>query len=200
MKTAQEITDTLKSDRKTVFAKEMANIGLVTLSPLKIEEDTPLIHDWVNRDYAKYWMMQNTSLEDVRKEYERLLTYSDIFMGAVNGKPSFLMEKYKAADEAIGKYYNVAPGDYGMHILVAPADKPIQNFTWNIFRFIMTFLFSDEQVKRVVVEPDIRNNKIHNLNRRAGFQYERTIKLPHKTAGLAFCNHEQFRQAIKNQP
>ena len=73
-------------------------------------------------------------------------------------------------------------------------------FTWYIFRFIMTFLFTDERVKRVVVEPDERNHKIHGLNRRAGFEYERTVKLPHKTACLAFCNYEQFSQAIKNQP
>ncbi|MBL6447830.1 acetyltransferase [Fulvivirga sp. 29W222] len=199
MKTVQERPD-VASDREIIFSREMGSIGLVTLSPLNLEEDSPLIHDWVNRDYAKYWMMQDTSLEDVRKEYQRLLGYSDIFIGTVNGKPSFLMEKYKAADEIIGKYYNIAPGDYGMHILVAPAEQPIQNFTWYVFRFIMTFLFSDDRVERVVVEPDIRNKKIHGLNRRAGFEYESTIKLPHKTACLAFCNREQFRQAIKNQP
>ncbi|UII29753.1 acetyltransferase [Fulvivirga ulvae] len=200
MKTAQEIHNIPTGEREIIFAREMGNIGMVTLSPLKIEEDTSLIHDWVNRDYAKYWMMQNTSLEDVRREYERLLTYSEIFIGTVNGKPSFLMEKYKTSDEVIGRHYRVEPGDYGMHILVAPADKPITNFTWYIFRFIMTFLFTDERVKRVVVEPDERNHKIHGLNRRAGFEYERTVKLPHKTACLAFCNYEQFSQAIKNQP
>ena len=36
-------------------------------------------------------------------------------------------------------------------------------------------LFSDHRIQRVVVEPDVRNEKVHKLNRKAGFtRYKNT--------------------------
>lgn len=60
----------------------------------------------------------------------------------------------------------------------------------------MDYMFSRPEVRRVVVEPDVRNEKIHVLNKRAGFRYQHTIDMGHKTAWLAFCQREDYQHAL----
>lgn len=121
------------------------------------------------------------------------------FMGFYNDKPAFLVEFYWAFKDRIGEYYDVQTGDYGFHILMAPADTPVRNFSWNVFTVLMDFMFSEEKVERLIVEPDARNEKIHLLNKRAGFRYHHLINLPEKTAQLAFCTREQYITALERE-
>ena len=111
-------------------------------------------------------------------------------MGFFNGKPAFLVEFYKAKEDRIGAYYEAGEGDYGFHILMAPVEKRIPDFTFHVFKVIMDFMFSEDKVERLIVEPDARNEKIHVLNKRAGFEYQGVVELPEKTAHLAFCTRE----------
>lgn len=60
-------------------------------------------------------------------------------------------------------------------------------------------MFSDARVSRIVVEPDVRNEKIHILNKRAGFEYQQIIDLPNKTAYLGFCTREQYESNNNNK-
>ena len=107
------------------------------------------------------------------------------------------MERYHPANDPVSEHYTVESGDRGVHVLVAPAQRPIANFTWAVFRVVMDFLFSDPEVTRVVVEPDIRNDKIHALNERAGFEYQKIIRLANKTVHLAFCTRAQYFAALQ---
>jgi siderophore synthetase component len=182
-----------------VFRKHAAPLGDFWLRPLRIEEDAALIHDWVNRDYAKYWGMLGHSREQVASAYAEICRHSEVFLGFHKDKPAFLTECYPPATDPVGRHYAVQPGDRGMHILVAPAERPIPNFTWTVFTVVMDFLFSDPAVDRVVVEPDARNDKIHLLNRRAGFEYQKLIQLPNKTAFLAFCTREKYAAALAKE-
>jgi len=59
----------------------------------------------------------------------------------------------------------------------------------------MDFLFYEKDFQRVVVEPDVNNEKIHVINKRAGFEYVDTIQLPTKTAHLALCTLRQYQTA-----
>ena len=108
------------------------------------------------------------------------------------------MERYKASEDVIAKHYDALENDYGMHILVAPAEKKIPQFTWHVFSTVMTYFFSLPFVNRVVVEPDMNNEKIHVLNKKAGFEYQKNITLSHKVASLAFCTKEAFEK-VKNK-
>ena len=40
-------------------------LGTLALRPLRIPEDIPVIHDWVRRDYAKYWGLQGKSVSSL---------------------------------------------------------------------------------------------------------------------------------------
>ena len=190
-----------KVGSKRMFCRQVEGLGTLNLRPFVLEADLVTLHDWVNRPYASYWGLQNSSLEHVRTMYLDLLKIEDyqIYTGFHNGKMAFLMESYNPQYDVVAKHYPVQLGDRGMHILVGPPISPIKGFTKEIFSTVMEFLFADKMIHRVVVEPDVRNDKIHVLNKRAGFVYDRVIDLPNKSAYLAFCTREQYQQAkLKN--
>ncbi|WP_431064313.1 GNAT family N-acetyltransferase [Methylotuvimicrobium sp.] len=178
------------------FNRFVASIGTFRLRPLTIPNDIDLIHRWVSLDYARYWGMQGFSLQRVEEEYRKICEQASVYLGYCNETPAFLLECYDPRLDPVGEHYAPQPGDLGMHILVAPAVRPIPNFTRAVFSVIMDFMFSDPAVQRVIVEPDINNTKIHALNRWAGFEYRKIIELPGKQAHLAFCTREQFRCAL----
>lgn len=182
----------IKGSLNPIYTITIPEFGTIDFRPLQLDLDTEIIHDWVNRDYAQYWGMQGKSLEEVRTEYEKLSSESDIFIGLVNGEVSFLLERYNPKLDIIGNYYPVQDYDCGMHVIVAPCTKYIPQFTWHIFSGIMKFIFSDLKVQRILVEPDIRNKKMFEICHRVGFVDSEVVQLPHKTALLAFCNRDQF--------
>lgn len=180
-----------------VFVKTIPGLGVFELRPLDMELDIPLIHNWVNRDYAVYWEMNGFSVEEVKNTYYNIQEKAQVYIGKFNNNVAFLLECYNPQDDIVGKYYEAEKGDKGMHILVAPSEKPIPNFTWNIFTVILDFIFSDGKNQRIVVEPDARNHKIHLLNKRAGFVFQRVLDLPHKQAHLEFCTREDYYKALQ---
>lgn len=182
----------------TIFSKTIKGLGDIHLRLLDIEKDTETIYDWVTRSYATYWGMQEHTLEEVRLAYQEIIEsdHHDAFIGILNNQPIFLMERYHALKDPISAYYKAEKGDCGMHVLVSPVKKKIPNFTWHVFSTILEYLFSDPQTDRIVVEPDVRNEKIHTLNKRAGFKYHKEVELPHKTAALAFCDKKDYEKAL----
>ncbi|WP_428264830.1 GNAT family N-acetyltransferase [Haliangium sp.] len=199
---ARPVTDKRADERPgehaICFRKSVPNVGEFTVRALRLPEDVPLVHDWVSRDYAHYWGMQNESMQEVEDAYREILRPpgSKVFIGQHDGAPAFLLEWYRASEDPIGRYYDVRPGDHGMHLLVAPAERAIPGFTWQVFQAVLEFMFGDDSVERIVVEPDVRNDKIHRLNRRAGFEYQQILQLSKKTAYLAFCTRERYRDAL----
>lgn len=180
-----------------VFVKTIPGLGVFELRPLDMELDIPLIHNWVNREYAVYWEMNGFSVEEVKNTYYNIQEKAQVYIGRFNNNVAFLLECYNPEDDIVGKYYESQKGDKGMHILVAPSEKPIPNFTWNIFTVILDFIFSNGKNQRIVVEPDARNHKIHLLNKRAGFVFQRVLDLPHKQAHLEFCTREDYYKALQ---
>ena len=179
-----------------LYKKSIPRIGTFHIRPYHADMDLPVIHAWVNQPYAKYWGLLESDKEQVCKTYEDIIAFgTKVFIGELAGKQAFLLEQYDAAHD-LGKHYEARPGDTGMHILTGPPEKPVHGFTWEVFSTVMDFLFSDTTVQRVIVEPDARNEKIHVLNRKAGFEYQKLIELPHKTAYLAICSRTGYEQAL----
>lgn len=174
-------------------------LGDFSFRPIIPAQDAKLLHSWVTQPYATYWLMSEMNQNEVRDFYQDLDNdpNKQAYMGLHNGNPSFLIEVYDPNHDQVGKQYQPQLGDIGMHVLVAPAERPISGFTNAVFNSVMEFLFSRDNVERVVVEPDHRNSKIHALNKRYGFQHVREIQLGEKTAYLAFCTRAQFLASTK---
>jgi RimJ/RimL family protein N-acetyltransferase len=165
-----------------------------TLDPLK---DAELVHGWVTHPKAAFWLMQDAKLQDVEREYMAIsaAAHHDAYIGELDGVPAFLMERYDPAHVELVGLYDPEPGDIGMHFLVAPTDAPVHGFTRAVITAVMEHLFTDPSVRRVVVEPDVRNTAVHALNEAVGFVPARVIQKPEKQALLSFCTREQFLAA-----
>lgn len=184
-----------------VFVRADA-LGEFALRPLSPAADAPLLHGWTSQPHARFWGMNALSVEQVREFYEELNRTPGAagYLGTYGGTPCFLLERYNPAADPVGDCYAVRPGDVGMHLLIAPAERPITGFSLAVMRTVMAYLFSLPGVRRVVVEPDVRNHKIHALNRRVGFVHQRQIWIGSKQAYLAFCTRSQYEAAQRHAP
>ena len=188
----------MNQSNKNIFSTAINNFGTLNIRPFRITEDAKILHQWVNMDYAIFWGMQGFTLRQVALEYKRLLEpeHYEVFTGLYNGKPTFIFEVYKPTEDIISQHYSASDKDCGLHIIVGPPIHKIPDFTWHIFSTVMEFIFKDKYIETIVVEPDIRNKKMFALCQRMGFNLDKIIELPHKTAQLAFLTRTDF---YKNQ-
>lgn len=184
-----------------LFSKKIPGIGTISIRPIQLKKDITTVFKWITQPYAKYWGMLEFTQDELYEAYNTIEKnpYHHTYIGMLNDEPIFLMERYKVTEDGLASHYPAQLNDYGMHILVAPAQKRIPQFTWHVFSTVMEYFFSLPYVNRVVVEPDVNNSKIHVLNKRAGFIYEKEIQLPHKIAALAICTKENYQKALQNK-
>jgi hypothetical protein len=182
-----------------VFVRDEPGVGSFTLRPLDPRADAALVHGWVLSPHAGFWNMADKTLAEIERFYLGLMAsgHATAELGLHDGRPAFLTELYDPAHDQVGEHYDPAPGDRGMHVLVGPAERRVPGFTLGVMRAVMARLFADPAVARVVVEPDIRNDKIHALNRKVGFVYDRPVRFREKTAHLAFCTRAAFEGSLK---
>ncbi len=168
-----------------------------TFRPVDPAQDAVLLHSWVTHPKAAFWMMRDATVRDVERAYAEIAAdeHHHALLGLREGEPVFLMEKYDPAHRELVGLYEPRPGDVGMHFLTPPTDRPVHGFTRAVITAVMAHLFEDPEVRRVVVEPDVRNRAVHALNAAVGFVPEREIRKPEKTALLSFCTRERFAAA-----
>jgi len=172
-------------------------IGTIALEPLDLARHLDLLHAWVTHPRSAFWQMQGATVDDVRTEYAAIEAdpHHTALIGTVDDVPAFLVEHYDPAHSELAGHLVHAEGYVGMHVLVAPpADgaAPVRGYTDAVFAAVMTDLFADPAVTRVVVEPDVRNDAIRAKNVAAGFVELHAIELPTKTAMLSTCSRDAF--------
>jgi hypothetical protein len=167
------------------------------MEPVDVERDARLLHAWVTHPRSVFWQMSEASVADVAREYRLIAEAADhdAWLGRVGGEPAFLAETYDPAHSELAGLPELRPGDLGMHVLVAPGDRPVPGFTRRVFRAVMEHCFADPAVTRVVVEPDVRNERIAVLNAEAGFVVARVVPLAGKDAALSFCTRTAFERS-----
>ncbi|GAA0729920.1 acetyltransferase [Dactylosporangium roseum] len=163
-----------------------------------LDPEAPYLHRWVTHPKAAFWMMRDASPEEVAAEYRRIADHPHhhACLGLHRGEPAFLAERYDPAHVELAGLFDARPGDVGMHFLCAPTDTPVHGFTRTVITTVMAWLFDDPAVRRVVVEPDVRNTAVHALNAAVGFTVVGRIAKPEKDALLSICTREAFAAAV----
>ncbi|MFJ2175785.1 GNAT family N-acetyltransferase [Streptomyces sp. NPDC101062] len=186
-----------------LFSRTDERLGLFEVRAVDPFADIELLHGWVTHPKAAFWLMQGATLPDVEREYLGIAaaTNHDAFIGLHNGVPAFLIERYNPAEVELKGLYEAETGDIGMHFLVAPVDgsRRLHGFTRAVITTVMALLFDDPSVRRVVVEPDVRNAAVHALNEAVGFRIEKKLSKPEKDAYLSICTREMFHAALAAQ-
>ncbi|NRQ48622.1 GNAT family N-acetyltransferase [Aeromicrobium stalagmiti] len=169
-------------------------VGCITIEPVDLDRDGDLLHAWITHPRSVFWGMQGASVDDVCAAYAEIGAdpHHEAWLGRVDGEPAFLAETYDPEHSELAGTYDWQPGDIGMHVLVAPTDSPRTGFTSAVFRTVMELCLDDPRRMRVVVEPDVRNDRIAALNAAAGFRVLGRVQLTDKVAALSVCTRDDF--------
>lgn len=178
-----------------------ADIGHLHLERVDPDRDATLIRSWVVQERAKFWMMSDYSVEDVRQFYERIDAHPthEAYLALAGEEPAALFETYDPRDEEVGKHFDVRPGDVGVHFMLAPPARPRPGFTGTVMTFLMGTVFADPAVLRIVAEPDARNDKAVNRVRQLGFELGDIVELSTKPAQLVFLSRDSYEQMSREQ-
>ena len=169
------------STRQPVHTQVVEGFGTVTITPVDPAADSALIHSWVTEERARFWGMADADRELVQEIYEdvdRRTTHHAYMIGR-DGERVALFQSYDCAEDRVGECYEVRPGDVGAHLLVGPAKGAAEpGFTGTLLSVFIGFVFSDPAARRLVVEPDARNEKAVARFERAGFTLGPEVELP----------------------
>ncbi|MGQ4728874.1 GNAT family N-acetyltransferase [Streptomyces sp. Ju416(a)] len=176
--------------RAAVHEQKIEGFGTVRLVPVDPAADAELLHGWVTEERARFWGMAGHTLEQVREIYEFVdsLPTHHAYLALRDGVPAALFQTYEPDADPVGECYDVQPGDFGVHLLIAPAEGEgaVKGYTETLLTAFIAYVFSDPAHVRVVVEPDARNEKAIARMVRIGFELGPEIRKPEKTARLAF--------------
>lgn len=165
-----------------------------TLRPVDPLADAPLLHGWFTQPRAAFWGMGTRTVEEVGEIYgwigeQEHLTASLVLL---EDRPLALLQTYDPFVDEIGEHYDRRPGDLGVHLFLAD-DSARAGRTSQLMEFLLEHLFSEPAVQRIVLEPDVANEKSIALLRRHGAELGPLTKIPApmpdlapKTAQLAF--------------
>ncbi|MFF1264552.1 GNAT family N-acetyltransferase [Streptomyces anulatus] len=180
--------------RAAVHEQKVEGFGTVRLVPVDPSADVDLLHGWVTEERARFWGMGGHTREQVREIYEFVgsLPTHHAYLALRDGVPAALFQTYEPDADPVGECYDVRPGDFGIHLLIAPAEGAgaVKGHTDALLTAFIGFVFRDPARLRVVVEPDARNGKALARMVRVGFELGPEIVKPEKTARLAFLTRE----------
>ncbi len=162
--------------------------------PLDPDADLDLVHGWVTQPRAAFWGMTDHTREQVREVYAYLASlethHAYLVLEGPDRAPCAIFQTYEPEHDPVGEVYDVRPGDLGVHLLVALGERR-PGFTGALARFLLGRVLSDPRVQRVVVEPDVRNERSIARFLREGFAPGPVVDLGHKRAQLAFLTRDQ---------
>ncbi|GAA1943019.1 GNAT family N-acetyltransferase [Kitasatospora viridis] len=175
------------------FQWTVPGFGALLLRPLDPDGDAAVVHSWVDDERARFWGMVGHTREQVREVYAYLdsLTTHHAHLLLREGEPVALFQTYQPEHDPLGEHYPVQDGDFGVHLLIAPTTgEPRPGHTAVLIGALLAAVLTDRGVRRIVAEPDSRNEASIARLRRTGFQPGPEVQLEHKRARLLFLARE----------
>ncbi|GAA2404290.1 GNAT family N-acetyltransferase [Streptomyces glaucosporus] len=180
--------------REAVYETRVEGFGMFRIVPVDPTRDIDLLYGWVTQERARFWGMRDHTREQVLEIYEYLdsLTTHHAYLIHLDDRPVALFQTYEPEADPVGEYYDVRPGDFGFHLMIGPVDgAPEPGFTDALVRTFLTHVLAeDPSRRRIVAEPDARNEKALARLLRTGFVLGPEVELPHKRARMAFLDRD----------
>jgi len=169
-------------------------LGRIEVSALDPVADLDVIHRWVTAPTARFWGLGDLDREELRDLYAYVdgLSTHHAFLIRRDGLPIVLLQTYEPENDPLGAVYSTQPGDVGIHFLLGDRGAPALGFTTRVGHAIARFLFSQPAVDRIVIEPDVGNDRAVARARLFGFSLGPQVELPGKSGQLAFLTREAW--------
>lgn len=181
-----------------VGGADVPGLGRIWFRRLDPDADAAQVHAWVTQDRARFWGMVDHDVEQVREVYRFVdgLSTHHAFLLHVGDQPAGIFQTYQPEHDPVGECYPVEPGDLGMHLLLAPARERVPGFTERVGGVLTSWMFADPAVRRVVAEPDARNDAAIARLERSGFALGPLVDKPEKRARLVFLTRARYEQLL----
>jgi len=187
-----------------VHTQDVDDFGTVRIRVLDAKADAGLVHGWVSEERAAFWGMNGLTEDQVAEIYAHMDTLDThhAYLLEKDGEPVGLLQTYEPEADRVSECYAVEPGDIGVHLLLAPAGSDGARAGWSsaLLGAVASYVLVGLDRRRVVVDPDVRNEKAIARFLRQGFVAgERVVLpeidipdvyLPEKHAQLAFLRRE----------
>ncbi|MFJ9244172.1 GNAT family N-acetyltransferase [Streptomyces sp. NPDC101776] len=191
--------------RRPLHEQHVDGFGTIRVLPLDPAADAETVHRWVSEERAAFWGMNGLTRAQVAEIYAHMETLDTHHAHLVVGdddEPVALLQTYDPAADRVGGCYAVEPGDIGIHLLLAPAGPDGDRPGWSaaVMGVLASYVLLGLDRRRVVVDPDVRNEKAIARFLRQGFVAGPEVVLPEidipdvflpeKRAQLAFLPRE----------
>ncbi|MCL7426342.1 GNAT family N-acetyltransferase [Streptomyces sp. YS415] len=194
----------MSETRETVYEERVDGFGTVSVLRLDPQTDAEVVHSWVSEERAAFWGMNGLSRDQVTEIYAHLDTLDThhAYLVRRDGVPVALLQTYEPEADRVSECYDVEPGDIGVHLLLAPADEESGRSGWTsgLLKAITSYALIGLDRRRIVIDPDVANEKAVARFVRQGFEAGPLVTLPEidlpdvylpeKKAQLAFLRRE----------
>ncbi|MFJ8336062.1 GNAT family N-acetyltransferase [Streptomyces sp. NPDC094437] len=188
------------AERTVLHERTVDGFGTVRVLPLDPDADAPALHSWVREERAVFWGMNGLTEDQVADVYAHMATLDThhAFLVVKDGAPVALLQTYEPEADRVSACYPVRAGDIGIHLLLAPAGAGGARSGWSaaLLGTVVGYVLGVLGRERIVVDPDVRNEKAVARFLTEGFTAGEVVVLPEidlpdvylpeKTAQLAF--------------
>ncbi|RBI62453.1 N-acetyltransferase [halophilic archaeon] len=176
----------------------------VSLRPVDLDRDLGRLHRWLGSEHVKpYWQL-DLPLPAFREELREKLEDDHLtpYVGCLDHVPMSYWECYWAADDALANHYDADPNDQGVHLLVGPEEYLGHGYALPLLRAVVAMQFRHPETRRVVAEPDARNERARRVFERCGFRDEGEFRFDEreKDATLLVCDRDRFESEVLSDP
>ncbi|MFJ8147400.1 GNAT family N-acetyltransferase [Streptomyces sp. NPDC096048] len=192
------------ASRAAVHEQELDGFGTVRVLPLDAAADAAVLHRWVSEERAAFWGMNGLTRDQVAGVYAHMDTLDThhAFLVVKDGEPVALLQTYDPEADRVSECYDIEPGDIGVHLLLAPAGTEGARSGWTaaLAGSLMAYVLLGLDRERIVVDPDVDNEKAIARFLKQGFTAGPAVVLPEidlpdvylpeKKAQLAFLRRE----------
>jgi acetyl CoA:N6-hydroxylysine acetyl transferase len=168
--------------------------GRLTFRSLHLDTDITIVHQWVNKHYAKrFWQMEG-DIHFLINTYQSILDncHAHSFIGLLDEQIICLVDVYQVAVDELKNHLHPTDFDCGLHLLMAPPRQSIKDLSYHALREFLAYYFSFPLAGKMYAEPDAQNVFANKLAIKAGFVFRKSIQLSYKKANLYSITKTQF--------
>ncbi|MDO0934478.1 GNAT family N-acetyltransferase [Streptomyces sp. DG2A-72] len=198
------MSDTHAPTRQAVHEQQADGLGTIRVLPLDARADAEVVHGWVSEERASFWGMNGLTRDQVAESYAHMDTLDThhAYLVVRDTEPVAVLQTYEPNADRVGHCYEVQPGDIGVHLLLAPAGAQGARSGWTaaLVGALVSYVLLGLDRRRIVVDPDVRNEKAVARFLKLGFTAGPEVVLPEvdlpdvylpeKCAQLAFLTRE----------
>lgn len=168
----------------------------ITFRHVSLQEDFERLYSWMHEPHVIPFWKLNIEREAYKQHLQLFIndSHQQLLIGEINGVPMSYWESYTVEGDVISKYYDYDQGDQGIHLLIGETDYLGKGYIYPLLLTILKHKFEINETKRIVAEPDIRNEKMINVFMKCGFQPMKEVNLPDKTGLLLSCERNVFER------